>query len=383
MVTASPKDLRRPALAVGALLALACGHTDPFSAPPYGITQPFDPAPPVRLTLNQAADRGPSWLPDGSGILYSAQQLGRPDADVCLAELPAGGGTQRRLICDLTSRGSDTTNAIESPTVGEAGRLAFVKASSSIGGQNPFREEVAVAQGLDPASASEVQRIGYTIPGEPQHSAVTHLRWQSATSLAWVGSAVAYRRTCAACRADTIVTGLKAVVADLSAPDTPPVAVPGTEYASGVSPGPSADELYYTVGGDGRVFRRLLSSGDVSVVHDFGPGAIVRDVHLVGGRLAAVVGGRVTFSADPILGPTQWDSGGVVHLVELSSGADVTLGGLGAVLFRRPALAPAGDRLVAEGYPLILQNVIDPATGNHVVDTTVDRTGDLYLFTLP
>jgi hypothetical protein len=383
MVTASPRDLRGPALAAGALLALACGHTDPFSTPPYGVTQPFDPVPPVRLTLNQAADRGPSWLPDGSGILYSTQQLGRADEDVCLAELPAGGGTQRRLVCDLTLRGSDTTNAIESPTVGEAGRLAFVKASSSIGGQNPGRQGVAVAQGLDPASASEVQRIGYDIPGEPQHGAVTHLRWQSATRLAWVGSAVAYRSDCATCQVDTVVTGLKAVVLDLSAPETPPVAVPGTEYASGVSPGPSADELYYTVGGDGRVFRRVLSSGDVSVVHDFGPGAIVRDVHVVGQRLTAVVGGRVSFSVDPILGPTQWDSGGAVHLVELSSGADVTLGGLGAVLFRLPALAPGGDRLVAEGHPLIIKGYIDPVTGGPAADTTVDRAGDLYLFTLP
>jgi hypothetical protein len=383
MVPAPPKDLRRPALAASALLALACSHTDPISTPPYGNTQPFDPAPPVRLTFNQAADRGPSWLPDGSGILYSAQQLGRADDDVCLAELPAEGGSQRMLICDLTPRGSDTTNAIESPTVGEEGRLAFIKASSSINGQNPSREGVAVAQGLDPASASEVQRIGYSIPGEPQHGAVTHLRWQSATSLAWVGSAVAYRRACAACRADTIVTGLKAVVVDLSAPQTPPVAVPGTEFASGVTAGPSADELYYTVGGDGRVFRRVLSSGDVSVVHDFGPGAIVRDVHLVGERLAAVVGGRVTFSVDPTLGPTQWDSGGVVHLVELSSGADVTLGGSEAVVFRRPALAPGGDRLVAEGYPLIIRSFVDPVTGNPAADTTVDRAGDLYLFTLP
>ena len=112
MVIASPKDLSRLALAGGALLALACGHTDQFGAPPYGTTQPFDPTPPVRLTMNEAADRGASWLPDGSGILYSAQQLGRADADVCLAELPPGGGSQRRLVCDLTRLGVDTSNAI-------------------------------------------------------------------------------------------------------------------------------------------------------------------------------------------------------------------------------------------------------------------------------
>ena len=52
MVTGAPKDLCWLALAGGALLVLACGHTEPFSTPPYGTTEPFDPTPPVRLTLN-------------------------------------------------------------------------------------------------------------------------------------------------------------------------------------------------------------------------------------------------------------------------------------------------------------------------------------------
>ena len=73
MVTGAPKDPCWLALAGGALLVLACGHTEPFSTPPYGTNQPFDPTPPVRLTLNTGPDRGASWLPDGSGILYSAQ----------------------------------------------------------------------------------------------------------------------------------------------------------------------------------------------------------------------------------------------------------------------------------------------------------------------
>src|SRR5688572_10113746 len=67
------------------LLLLGCGHTEPFGSTPGGTEQPFDPSPPVRLTLNQGPDRGAAWLPDGSGILYSAQQLGRDDHDVCLA----------------------------------------------------------------------------------------------------------------------------------------------------------------------------------------------------------------------------------------------------------------------------------------------------------
>jgi hypothetical protein len=118
------------------------------ACPTNGTNQPLDPTPPVRLTFNQAADRGPSWLPDGSGILYSAQQLGETQA-----ELPPGGGTLRLLICDLTPQGPGLGDAVESPTVGEGRRLAFVKASSTIGGLNPSREAVAVAQGLDPARA--------------------------------------------------------------------------------------------------------------------------------------------------------------------------------------------------------------------------------------
>ncbi len=102
MVTGVPKDLYHLALAGGALLALACGHTDPFSTPPYGTNQPFDATPPVRVTLNTGPDRGASWLPDESGILYSAGQPNRADSDVCLAELPPDGGTQHRLVCDLT-----------------------------------------------------------------------------------------------------------------------------------------------------------------------------------------------------------------------------------------------------------------------------------------
>src|SRR5689334_21660934 len=194
MVTGSRKDLGPLAVVGSALLALACGHTDPFSTPPFTPDQPFNPTPPVQLTLNQAADRSPSWLPDGSGIVYSSQQLGRPDADVCLAELPPTGGTQRRLICDLSRLGSDTNNAIESPVVAPEGRLAFLKASSSIGGTNPFRERLAVAPGFDVANATEVQAVPYTPPGEPTRSGVQALRWLDPSHLIFVGGLAALRR---------------------------------------------------------------------------------------------------------------------------------------------------------------------------------------------
>jgi hypothetical protein len=376
MVIDSPEDLRRLALAGGAFLAMACGHTDPFAAPPYGTTQPFDPTPPVRLTLNASADREASWLPDGSGILYSTQPVGRRDFDVCLAELPPGGGSQRRLVCDLTSLGKNTTNAIEWPVVAADGRLAFVKASSSIGGTGPSLEAVAVAPRLDATIASSVQPIPYTIPGESPHTAVTALRWQRDGRLVYVGSAVAYRRPCPTCVQDTLVAGRKVMLLDVSVSPAVPVVVAGTDFASGVSPGSSDDEIYYTLGGDTRVFRLVLSTGQVSVAHDFGAAGIARDVHVAGGRLTATVGGRVAFTVDPELGPTQRDSGGLVHVVDLASGGDVALDG--PALFRRPVLSPTGDRVVAEGYPLNITMI--PGVGQ---DTTVSRDGDLYLFSIP
>ena len=55
----------------------------------------------------------------------------------------------------------------------------------------------------------------------------------------------------------------------------------------------------------------------------------------------------------------------------------------GAGEFRHPAISPAGDRLVAEGYPLIIVTFEDPATGELLADTTVSHNGDLYLFGAP
>src|SRR5687768_11980632 len=106
VVHRGPRKL--PALFV-LLPLLGCGHTEPFGSPPTGTEQPFDVGPPARLTLNGGPDRGAAWLPDGSGIVYSAQQLGRRDNDVCLAVIPPGGGSQRQLTCDLTPTSGDST----------------------------------------------------------------------------------------------------------------------------------------------------------------------------------------------------------------------------------------------------------------------------------
>jgi len=93
---------------------------------------------------------------------------------------------------------------------------------------------------------------------------------------------------------------------------------------------------------------------------------------VAGQRMTAVVGGRVNVLPDPTFGEVQRDSGGVVHVVDLASGDDVVLQD-DLLLFRRPVLSPTGDRVVAEGYPLIITDG----------DTLVSRRSDLYLFSAP
>lgn len=372
VLATAPGPGRSAALLLLALVA-GCGHTEPFATPPTGSDQPFDATPPVRLTFNRAADRRAAWLPDGSAILYSTQPVGRADHDVCLAVLPPAGGRQRALLCDLFSNVGDLTDAIESAAPASDGRLAFYAATGSVGAPLPNRQDLAVGSVLDPTTRRSLLSIPYTIPGGRLHGGISQLRWLGPNRLLYLGEAVVAQRPCATCELDTLRTGQDGVWLAVDGTAASPQPISGTDYASSVAPGSNEDEVYYTLGGDSRVFRQTLSSGAALVVHDFGPAGIARDVNVIGSRLTAVVGGRVAFGVDPSIGPMQWDSGGTLHVVNLQDGSDVTLDGPG--LFRRPQLSPSADAIVAEVYPLI----INPVTN----DTTVSRDGDLYLFGQP
>jgi hypothetical protein len=277
------------------------------------------------------------------------------------------------VTCDLTTQGGDLKDALESAAPAADGRLAFVTALSDISAINPLDQGIVLASIAYPRGYRVLRSIPYTIPGERFHSGVSQLQWWGENRLLYLGEQVSYLRACSSCPVDTLRSGLDATWLSVEEATATPQRIPGTEYASSVSPGSNPDEVYYTIGGDSRVFRRNLTDGAVSVVHDFGGAGIARDVNVVGSRMAAVVGGRVTYGIDAALGPTQWDSGGVLHLVELGAGTGVTLDGPG--LFRRPRISPSGSGVVVEVYPLIIDG--DPPV------TTVSRNGDLYLYRLP
>jgi hypothetical protein len=363
------------------LLALAavigCGHSAPFETPPSDRDQPFDPTPPVRLTLNHGPDRRAAWLADGSGILYSTQHFDSREHDVCLAQLPATGGSQRRLTCELEPNSINLTDALESAAPDSDGRLALVTAISNIGAAGSDAQSIALATVDDPATRRSLHAVPYPLPTGRVHQGVSQIHWLGPNRLVLLGEAVTVLRPCQLCPLDTLRSGLDGVWLDVTEPS--PVTmhpIPGTDLASGVSAGVSQDEVYFTLNGDSRVYRTQISSGEVSVAHDFGAAGFARDVDVVGNRLAVVVGGRVAFAIDPSLGPTQWDSGGTIHVVNLQDGTEVIVEAPGPGLVRRPRLSPTASAVVAEVYPLIITDNVPP-------DTLVSTVADLFTFGLP
>jgi hypothetical protein len=371
---------RRFAALLGLAWLLGCEHSEPFGSRGFDSDQPFNSSPPIRLTLNRGPDRRAAWLPDGSGFLYSTQLPGRSDNDVCLGQLPPGGGRQRTLTCDLSPTGADLTEALESAAPFDDGRLAFVAATSRIGARVPDSQTLVVGSVSDPATRLPLVSVPYTLPGRHMHSGISQLHWLGATRLVYLGEAVNVFTPCILCQMDTLRSGLDVVWVSLDNGTATLHLVPGSDNASGISPGAAPDEVYYTLAADSRVYRQELSSGAVSQVHDFGPGSIARDVHVVGSRLTATVGGRVHFTDHPAFGLTQWDSGGFVHVVDLDNGTDIVLESPPQPsLFRRPRLSPSGSAVLVEAYPLI----ISPGAVDGSADTTVSPIGDLFLFGQP
>ena len=109
------------------------------------------------------------------------------------------------------------------------------------------------------------------------------------------------------------------------------------------------------------------------MVHDFGAEGIARDVHAVGNRVAAVVGGRVAFSVDSLLGPVQWDSGGVLHVFDLEETGVSVARHAGAAV---PTAGAFARRQPDRGGGLCAHHHPTPVGA----DTTVSKSGDIYLF---
>ncbi len=315
------------------------------------------------MTFSSGVEWMPAWLPDGSAFLFSRERLDRADRDRCLALMPADGAPVSGELCNRAVAGADSMDVYETPAAAADGRLAYVLAISPRVPRtvSPRRQALVLSRLDQAADTSEVLAIPYPGPSGRAHEGISQLRWLGPDSLIYLAERVAYERPCQSCLLDTLRWGLEIVVLDLASPVPAATMLAGSDQASSVAVA-GDDTVYYTLNGDTRVYRYVVSRDSIAVVHDFGAGGIARDVQVAAGRLVAIVGGAVSFGVHPTFGPLQRDLGGALLLVSLATGAEAILSD-SAMALRRPALSPDGRTVVAE--------------------RVVGRTFDLWLWQLP
>ena len=361
-------------LAFSLSLLAACEHTAPFRPEPPAPAPPFSELFPRRITFNLGDDRTPSWRPDGSGIIYSTEREDRTDHDRCLAILPPEGGTIQTRFCRVEPVYADSTELMEAPAVSPGGRLFFHQVVSRIGQQKLGASRLMLGQADDPLGATLLLGVPYTAPNGRIHSSVRIPQWLGNDSLVYLAEQLFYEGS--TFFPDTFFTGLDVMLLDLASGGPVYTVIPGTDYASSVAVSEQPGVIYYTLGGDSRVFRRMLSTGDVSTIFDFGPGNIVRDAQVHGSKLVAVVGGSVLYRFEDPHGNVQRDEGGNLAFVDLGTGS-VTTFATDTVLFRHPMISPDGRRVVVEVQPFAPVH----AEPNSEFNATNHRA-DLWLFSL-
>jgi hypothetical protein len=340
--------MRRATCFLLALGIQACAHGDPFGSGTPTRNGPFAPGTPLRLTYSPGQDLEPAWLPADSGILYVLQQVEYPDDDRCLGVQPAGGGTLRARKCFTRDLAHLSTDALETPAVAASGILAWVEAHGPAGAIQPASAGIRVGNLATVDTGRIVRSLPYFAASGQVHTTATHLGWLGADTLVYVGAEVLYTRACSTCKLDTLVTGRDVVLLDLNDPSGTPTVVPGTTSASSVFPASDRTALYYTLGGDSRVYRRLLASGDTSTVADFDTLGIVRDATVIDSVVIAVVGGQVSYNTNPLFDRLQTDSGGLLVREDLRTGVRSLLGD-GSLYYRHPRPSGDGQFVVAQG----------------------------------
>ena len=333
-----------------AAAVVACEHTAPFRPGVYTPNGPLGAGANLRLTYNEGNDLYPVWLAGGVGILYSAERLDRADHDQCFAMQPPTGGPISRYVC-RTSAPDDSVDVFEGAALDAGSQIAYVRLRSRRLPGRPITPDVqalVVAPLSDPNAVRVLRSVPYSLPSRPPHQGISHLAWLTPTRLINLAERVTYPQACSSCAPDTVRTGIEVVTLDVAGATPLLAVVPGTDSASSVAVATS-DTIYFTRNGDSRVYRFAFSSGQIDTVHDFAAAGIARDIGLANGRLVAVVGGDVTYVVDSVLGASQVDHGGELHVVTLATGAETVIGDATS-RFRRPAFSPNGTRLVTEDW---------------------------------
>jgi len=324
----------RVVIAVAAVVA-ACDHSAPFPPVDYGPSQPFNPPPFTRLTLNPGQDVMPAWLPSGD-VLFTAERGDRPDHDRCFAVMRSSGGAITRYICRTTAS-NDSIDVFNeaATTTGGSGQIAYVRFASyrlPIRPLTPNLQAIVVAPLADPGASRVVRDLPYFAPSGRTHWGVSHLRWLDTMRLVYVGEDVSYPRPCSQCPPDTVRVGLEIAILDIAA--QPPVVtiVAGTDNASSVTVGATSDTIYFARENDAVLYRHVFSSGVTDAIHDFS---------LDGGTVAR----GAAWAADQLFVAVD----GSLWLIDFATGlSGAIVPATPTVAYGRPAPSSDGRRILVE-----------------------------------
>ena len=359
------------------LLTLACSHGEPFEVEDHASDGLFAAGDPARLTFGDDVGE-PSWLPDGSAIVYAGGALTGAPPDRCLMVVPATGGTITSEVCNAAPL-ADIVDTWAWPAV-SGDRLAFYY-QNSVRGIAPTIAGIYVAPLAAPAVSAPVRSIPFTAPDGRFYVAASHVTWLGSGELLFIGYSEQTVLPCPLCDPIRVEYPL-ALLRGPAEPGATFTAVPGIAFPTSAVAGASADEIYFTLAGDSRIYHRVLSTGAQTVVRDFAGAGIARDLSFSAGRLAAVVGGKVKVWLEPA-GPLQSsDEGGHLQVLDLAAGNQQRLTGDDR-WFRHPAWSPAGTALVGEGHAVNIDQDPNAPPEQPVLDTVVTPRGDLWIYGAP
>lgn len=331
---------RRAARCLIAAALTACTHGEPFTPPAHDEDQPLNTvAFPVRLTYNRGHDQDVSWLPDGSGFLYSFEHYRYREGDWCIGEMPATGGRLRWTMCADTPSSLDSVDAFLAPSAGPGALLAYVHQSAPPARLGPTIHELLVIERGRPEVPIISMPIPYTIPGQPVHSGISQIRWLDSAAFAYRADLVGHPNR------DTVRSGRAVVLITMSALTYTRTVVPRTRYATSVAV-LGSDEIAYTRGAESVVYAWSRAHDTTRVLWDFG-GGIARGLSIAGNRLVAVVGGLASFVFSPAFQDSiLLDNGGSIRVVDLATGDVGVIDQFS--FYRHPALSPDGRTLIVE-----------------------------------
>jgi len=357
-----------------AAAAVACEHPEPIGTaliednpqmPTAGIG--------LRLTYSSWRDQAPVWLPDGSLVGFSWPRPSRADGDRCLAFLSL---TSRRIVrafC-LTGPGDDdSTNMVRVHAVSAGGSMAFIAEGGSTFGPLSNRT-LRVGRDDHPDRAVSVASFPVQSATGLIHVSAEQLAWQGESTLVYlaIGIEPGPQGRTAGLEIARLVLGAAGFAASV---------VPNTVGATSVAVDPVTGILYGTFAGDPLLYALDGASGARQAVADFSGLATPRDVKVVGGRIIAVVQGRVTpVAAFGII--TQFDEGGELAIGRIGGAAPALLISESSRWFRHPALSPTGDQVVAEAF-LLDVHARFPGVEDSPIDTLVSPLSDLMLIGNP